>query len=389
MIMKVYAKIFLIIIISVCLVSCKKKSKTEVLPSESNQLSIDNTFGDNGRLIFSDKNFYKIHLIQNNIVLSDNIFQSFLGVFSLSSFNYDGISDFSYGLGGRLDIPINEDVYDACILNDRSCWMTRAGIGAIHYNHLGLPVDTIANRLYKIVKYDEDRILCYGYDTICRFNIVGLPDLSFGTNGFIQTDLFAGTTEYLGDFYTYGGGIPFLVKKIKANGQLDNTFAMNGILDASLPKEDNYHLKIYNNKIYVFCSVMNDDHTFSIVIKCYSLNGNMDNSFGNSGILILTYSKPGISLFASSTVFQNDNIYILSNCYSNSTNTKSVLSKVKTNGLEYKSFGENGFMLLGDNIGIGTDIKIKNDKLFILAKYEDTTSTSIIGSSILLKYIIK
>ncbi|HVD99547.1 MAG TPA: hypothetical protein VNB90_15165 [Cytophagaceae bacterium] len=386
--MKKYTNLFLIIITSASLVNCKKK-KIDVLPSVSHQLSIDNTFGNNGRLVFSAKDYFKINLLQNYIILSDDPSQSFHGIFSLSKIDYNGASDINYGLGGRLDISVNKEVGDASVLNDGSCWLTY-NVGAIHYNNLGYPDDSIPNMVYHIVQYDENRLLCFAYDTIYRYYINGTPDLSFGANGFIHGDISYGAMEYLGDFFTCeGGGIQFLIKKVKANGALDNTFASNGTLDASIYKGDGYSFKIYNDRIYVFCSVQNDDYTFSINIKCYSLNGSLDNSFGNSGLLILTYPQAGSSLFTRSVDFQNDNIYILSGCYKTNVNTKGVLSRVKTNGQEFKSFGDNGFMLLGDNIGMGIDMKIKNDNLFALAKYDDGTNTSFTNSTILLKYLIK
>ena len=158
--------------------------------------------------------------------------------------------------------------------------------------------------------------------TAIRYKSDGNLDESFGTDGKIETlignkDSFAGCVSVQNDgkilvggsFVTDSDDVNNAIVRYKADGSLDNSFGTGGIVIIPTENPTNILGSIaiqIDGKIVVTGSTKSGSigDPYDITVARYNLNGDLDNTFGNDGII--TTSIGSSSVYAESAVIQND-----------------------------------------------------------------------------------
>lgn len=195
--------------------------------------------------------------------------------------------------------------------------------------------------------------------SVAKNNPDGSPDLSFGTNGIVQTAI--DYSEYVNDLLIQsdnkilvagsyslppppnnsGGGGSFLVRYLE-NGSLDNSFGVNGIV--KIPNLGGSQITsavlLPNNQILAGGNL----NSFGCLTK-FNSDGSIDTTFANSGIK--TFNDPNFKFVFYDFILLNDGSVL--NCgYENTISNQSngAVVKVDLQGNLVNSFGNNGKVIL-------------------------------------------
>ena len=198
----------------------------------------------------------------------------------------------------------------------------------------------------------ENEFMLIGYnDSISKYDYNGILDTNFGIGGTVNLQFNHYYAKSLSDssIIVAGAGVfglsqkELAICKLKSNGDIDTTFAQNGVwhLNICLDSYGNYEYLNYvieeNNGELVFSG--SELNKRSIVCK-FSSTGVIDISFGNKGFYFSNISNYMPLKF----VLKNENKYITGN-YSN------VIS-INNNGTPDNSFGNNGYFSLANNLNL-------------------------------------
>lgn len=190
--------------------------------------------------------------------------------FLVGRFNSNGSLDVNFGTGGFTATPISftAEIRSIALLPDGNIIAAgQAGLG-----------DTP----------DPD----YRSFAIVKYNGVGDPNVSFGNNGIVVTDVVAQAADFLhsmvvqsdGKILTAGStGVNHYLVRYQPNGNLDSTFGTNGkAFRTSLPAV--LKLALYgNNKIITGCDRTGSSAPPDFMMNGYLANGAANTSFGTSG----------------------------------------------------------------------------------------------------------
>lgn len=260
---------------------------------------VDTSFGGNGTgwVVDSnipDKMYNSIHIQpSDDIIVTRSYWVGGNYTYVVNRYSPDGILDATFGNGGELiAFTGDEEIGDMKLLNDGSILFT----GTIMDN--GQP--KIAFK-----KYLPD----------------GTPDLGYGTNGVITTDVGSdlesienlllldnGSIITLAYFTVNTDEFPFLLR-FSDQGVLDTTYGNNGRTEVTLePEYSISDLATYNDgKIAVLTRFF--DFQFEQIfnqISRYLPNGDFDTSFGNNGII-----NPNISNLSVNQILVQENQRLL------------------------------------------------------------------------------
>lgn len=194
----------------------------------------------------------------------------------------------------------------------------------------------------------------------------GTFDPSFGTNGQVRTcsnnPLFTqriliqnDDKIILGGFETQAANPNFLLARYTIDGNLDNSFGNQGIVITNLGRSDIFALALQpDNKIIAAgrSGILVSNGT----LARYNPNGSLDTTFGNSGIVVDT-SIPG---FIFDLAVQPDGKIIAVSSRTTAFNSEGRIVRYNTNGTKDTSFNGTGVVVLADNIGLRA-VNIQND----------------------------
>ncbi len=208
-------------------------------------------------------------------------------------------------------------------------------------------------------------ILTISIFNLCQSQVVNL-DTYFGENGKVLTNISTGSDrigciKVLSDSTILACGTkPFAVSgnvvltKYQENGQLDNTFGTNGILETDLISESflpNMMVVQSDGKILVIASKSTNNTsnsiTYDFAIRRYLSYGQIDVSFGTNGLVTTDFNQTGD--FGIGLALQSDDKIIAvghTNNVSAATGTKLSLVRFLNNGELDTSFGFNGKLVL-------------------------------------------
>ncbi|WP_318642504.1 T9SS type A sorting domain-containing protein [Flavobacterium ardleyense] len=206
-----------------------------------------------------------------------------------------------------------------------------------------------------------------GFDQTCyliRYDLNGIVDLTFGTNGFVlmpqsPDGLFLGNrfsqlkltsnnkllliTSVLPDNFEAAGFYIAQVTKINLDGTLDLNYGTNGSYLSSFEfglrtigveksSEDGLTIVGYNGYI-------DDDNTHTVTIQKINGQGQLDTNFGTNGYIDLSYNSEIYTPVLAN--IKGDFVYILFSSYEGNN----YISKYNTSALSYDmSFGQNGIV---------------------------------------------
>lgn len=178
----------------------------------------------------------------------------------------------------------------------------------------------------------------------------------------------------------------FLVK-LNQDGTYDESFGNNGLTVTNLDYKDlptdvviqDDH-RILLGGIYTSQNSPSGVFPNSPFIIRYSNEGNLDNSFGNNGIVKITAFNSITSTSLCSIVLLNDGKIIIGvSGSSNSNNFYGALVKLTSTGAIDTSFGSNGILNLGDlNFKFNIqNLILTDDNKLLLCGYDSTLSSNI------------
>ncbi|NIF06422.1 T9SS type A sorting domain-containing protein [Chryseobacterium sp. Tr-659] len=145
------------------------------------------------------------------------------------------------------------------------------------------------------ISVNDQNIYLSSNDKIAKYDLGGLPDLSFGVNGvvtFPQNVYSISVNPDSSLFFRTNGQI----RKLLSNGQIDNSFVIN----------TGQQFIVSDNNIYVFNYYPNNNPSgpsYGYMITKYDFNGMQDTQYGNVGSL-------DVSNFTFALDHVNGNLYL-------------------------------------------------------------------------------
>ena len=190
---------------------------------------------------------------------------------------------------------------------------------------------------------------------IVKFNSDGTVDMTFGTNGRVETDFASsndickkihitpdGKIVLTGLVVSTAGDRDFGAARYNADGTLDVTFGGDGKVTFDLVNDDDrfYHSALQSDgKLILFGEVeVVNDHDFAI-LRC-NVDGSLDNSFGTNGIVITDFGTTRD--FGYSVLLQPDGKIIGSGQTDLFSASKLGMVRYNTDGTLDNTFGTGG-----------------------------------------------
>jgi uncharacterized delta-60 repeat protein len=313
--------------------------------------SLDNTFGNGGKLITSLGNFGD----RGNSLVIQSDQKIVLGGYSQSSFtasdfallrcNTDGTLDTTFGIGGKV-------------------------------------ITTIENRSEgsSVAIQADDKILLggssYWFINLARYNNDGNLDTTFGAGGIVITDVDGYYSEkcksmaiqsdgkiLLGGYgqHNANDNSYLILVRYNTDGSLDTTFGTAGIV---IGREGRgYSINIQNDgKI-----LLGGSSGFKFALVRYNSNGTLDNSFGIGGEVLTLVDSSGEA--NSISIQGNDKIVLGGYCYNTGINSGFALVRFNTDGTLDNSFGVGGIVktYIGSSSCMGNSLYFQVDGKILLA----------------------
>lgn len=229
------------------------------------------------------------------------------------------------------------------------------------------------------------------YYALARFNSNGTLDSSFSSDGKVKTHVGIGFNIggelllqpdgkilFAGDCETNSGGRDFGLARYNSNGTLDNSFNGSGIITTSFATS--------NNDDGGLCIALQSDgkiiqagdrSTTAFAAIRFNTNGTIDNSFGNSGKILIPIGD--FICECNSICIQSDGKILLGGYSRSTTLWKSAFAimRLNSNGSLDNTFGVGGkdtiFMSTGGNTNqnyeynVGTTMLIQTDGKILLS----------------------
>ena len=360
--------------------------------------NLDKSFGTNGIVITPVTNFssfIRSVIIQNDgkILVGGGAVNDMNGNdidFALVRYNSDGSLDNSFGSNGKITIPISSKTdyisslaiqIDGKIIAVGESYINDLDFAVVRYNSNGsldnsfgvngkITTQMGETDIPRTLSVQTDgKIVVGGYSgsggkydfAIVRYNSDGSLDNTFGTSGKVITSFGdSGNTVCSIKLLNNGGieAIGYSITDFKCNltvvhyhsdGSLDSTFGTSGIMnipteytseihppvDYSVVKQDDGNLVTFGKTL--------DGINYNFTLNRFNTNGNLDKTFGTSGI---TITKFGVSkYYLSSVVIQSnqaDQKIVTAGHSWNGNNFDFALSCYNSDGSLDNSFGING-----------------------------------------------
>lgn len=216
----------------------------------------------------------------------------------------------------------------------------------------------------------DDKILAGGnviYDTVnnknafalIRYHSNGSIDSSFANNGSMIYNFNGGSATantiklqadgkiILAGQATSGNLKGFAAIRLNSDGSLDTTFANGGSLITSISNVDD---RVFTIALHPDGRIMLGGYSKSstytkLAVARYDINGNIDTSFNNTGIVL--YAQTGNNVLCNGISIDSVGNYILSGNSSYTGSSSGFLRKYLANGILDTSFGINGTWTTG------------------------------------------
>ena len=348
--------------------------------------SLDNTFGTNGIAIFQpgighDVGSDIVYLADGTLLVCGNTKLTGSTCGMIMKINSDGTQNIAFGNGGIVDFQYGTSTY-----------------------------------AYKMEVLPDGKILVCGqtYITtsdsefyVARFLSDGMPDTSFGVNGYNITS-YSIEEEYCYDMVRQEDGKIILVgrtfqgsfssmlfTRFTADGALDTTFGTDGytMINESIQDEAILNVGLLNDGTIIGCgSGYVSTPLFADCVRMVKLdtNGMPITTFGNNGVLIPPVFTDVSIPYGMKIV--NDEIYLTGYMF-NAVNDRVIfLTKLDANGIADPDFGTNGITLfqpsVNDHMNCGYDLMFSPDGFIYVCGVSGFGGFGNPRHSILLRYLM-
>lgn len=270
------------------------------LSSKSQIIFLDPDFGDNGLVIDSEqgKNYRvsDLKIYNNSIFICGGIRENNITKPTLNKYFLNGTIDNSFGIQGILRI-------DSLLDFNISAGAVKEIILLPSEDKILLNLGTTENNMQNnyILKIFTDGSVdeSFGEMGYFKYTLSGPEDFGFSETRLLSDGslLMIGSNSNIGKIY-----------KLQNNGTLDTTFGSNGILTTEFSDAITYRDFIVNdNSIYIVGREFNGIHN-DVLIQKISIDGELDQNFGDNGIVNIDIN--GTNDYASSLVSINDSLFI-------------------------------------------------------------------------------
>lgn len=394
--------------------------------------TLDKVFGINGKVVtpidtISDKGHSMVIQGDDKIILGGTTKNSFTSFdFALVRYNNDGTLDNTFGAGGKVITPIEEQSAgnSVAIQSDGKIILGGADqwfINLVRYNNDGSLDTTFGaggivvtdvpgyyrDRCKSVAIQSDGKIVIGGfaqennndmsYFVLIRYNSDGSLDTAFGTNGIVIGGL--GQYEALkiqNDGKIVLGGtsnLSFAVERYNSDGSLDSSFGIGGKVTTSFGLSSSGNSMEIQSDGKIVLGGYNGlaSGGLAFALARYLSDGNLDNSFGIGGKVT---TPIGTSSKANSVAIQNDGKIILAGDTKNGSNIFNfALARYNSDGTLDSTFGVGGKSITpfgisyssGESLGIDSNNKIilggyaynGSSVEMALARYNSVTSLGI------------
>jgi uncharacterized delta-60 repeat protein len=289
--------------------------------------TLDSSFGVDGKVLINSGNYYS-YAIDNAVLQQDDKviqvgnYEPVQANFLAMRYMPDGSIDYSFGDSGKaiIEFPLDyAEAYSAAMQPDGKIVLAGSGYkGMFNTITYGLIVrlnpdgsidssfgkngwikNNYSNDVYfnTVLIQPDGKIVAAGtsgsyYAIISRYLPDGTPDVSFGVQGNSDIQGSISCSGLQSNGYIICGGWTttefnphFLVLRFLSNGNLDNSFGNNGeaITSWSQSGEQIFGLKIGPDDKITAGGINQDGGQTDFAMARYNSNGSLDSSFANTG----------------------------------------------------------------------------------------------------------
>ena len=374
---------------------------------------LDNTFGTNGIVITSvgtlDDYALSVAIQGDGKIVAAGSYWNVNDDFAVVRYNTNGQLDNTFGTNGMVTTPVgtsHDEARSVAIQSDGK--IVAAGFSdngsyddfaVVRYNTNGQLDNTFGTNgivttsagashdgANSVTIQSNGKIVAAGYSysgngfTVVRYNTNGQLDNTFGTNGIVTTPF--GTSHgransvaiqsdgkiiVIGDSYS-GNDRDFAVVRYNTNGQLDNTFGTNGIVNIPVgySSEVAYSVAIQSDgKIVAAGDSYSGGSNSDFAVVRYNTDGQLDNTFGENGITTTLLGR------AYSVAIQSDGKIVAAGFSYNGSNDDLAVVRYNTIGQLDNTFGTNGIVItpIGTSNGAARSVAIQSDGKIVAAGF--------------------
>mgnify|MGYP003775514083 FL=1 len=167
--------------------------------------------------------------------------------------------------------------------------------------------------------------------------------------------------------------VDFVLIRYNTNGDLDATFGLSGIVITNIGGswEQASSVSLQNDGKIIVSGRSHLNSTYDFTVVRYNVNGELDNTFGTNGKVITPMAASNSS--ASSVKVQDDGKIVAIGSLENGNDYDFVLVRYTANGLLDHTFGTNGIVItqMGTASNFAYSVLIQSDDKIIGAGYSD------------------
>ncbi len=267
------------------------------------------------------------------------------------------------------------------------------GIGGRAYADFGSGITLM---LWDAFLQPDGKIVQAGYSgtvdaeaTLLRYNANGSIDNTFGINGIvtagvlgIDIGLFAAALQADGKIvgtgiYTDGGTDAIAVIRFNSDGSIDNTFSYDGIAYVSIGVSGNMgnDLGLQSDGKILVCGTADlaPGEKYLIVTR-FASNGVLDNTFGTNGTVALDFGQ--LTNIGKSIAVMNDDRIVVSGYADVGGVLKQVVARLLPDGTSDPSFGIAGLSFAGIGLSgsVNNNMTLQQDgKILLVATADNGT----------------
>ena len=340
--------------------------------------SLDSSFAQNGlwlNTVGANKSmFHSIVLTpQKKILLGGSSYLKSDLDFTLLQLESDGIPDISFGAKGisRIDLDIGHDIFYQILDQPNGAYTLAGTLSA------GISNWTMVGSFPALTHLQNDGQL----DTAYNFSGTTIwPKQGRPARSALQTD---GKTLTAWEPVSFLGYFPYALTRVRADGQIDSTFGLNGTVDSVFGALSQANLNqisvLPNGKIVVAGDAFRTGNTNrDWALACFSPDGSRDLAFGVAGILLL--DNFGDDYLHGLCITAGGQVLLGGNGKSNGQ-YKMVLAQLHPDGTLDSNYGQNGIAFEDFGDGLRKDITsmvLQADQSLVAAvnKYAGTAPTT-------------
>lgn len=204
------------------------------------------------------------------------------GAYGIARFSADGVLDTTFGTGGKADLRFGP------LVGGTADQLAQRADGKLYVaGFTARAVDTTNNADFGVARFTAEGAV----DT--SFNTTGAASFDFGKNEVARSIAFQGNKALL------AGGDDFAVTRINDDGTLDMTFGVNGV--ATSPGGQGHVMRVLaGGEILVAGSERRTgaDQPWDIKLVRYTAEGQLDGTFGTSGVVKLAFDDHQVSVLS-------------------------------------------------------------------------------------------